>query len=345
MNIQCLKIHQSWHGLLMASAVAFGTGSASAAQPSGDAVPWLCSAKNGRALQQWRSASGQPLPSGYVFPSKSGRVRAVLVCLHGIQTHAAWFSLLAEPLNAAGVTLFCPNRRGSGGAARVARIDTYGTWLKDLDPVVAAARAEGVPVYLLGTSWGAKLAMAYAGEHPERITGVILLVPALVTSVEKPYDRLLAALLDPIAWWWPQKLPLDARLYPPRPPDWTAIGKPPPRNAFSPRDCQFLAAMGDDPWIMKRASLHFVVAANAMQDAALKRWRHRQQGAPSIDVIYGGADQIVVHDRTHALLDGLTRSEEVVPGAGHAAQVQSVLEVARRIQQIIHLDQISKSKN
>jgi alpha-beta hydrolase superfamily lysophospholipase len=299
-------------------------------------APWLSAAARGRALAEWPSPSGRALPSGYVFPVKTGRPRAVVVCLHGIQTHGAWFSLLAEPLNAGGVTLFCPNRRGSGGAAKVARVDGYGTWLDELDTVVAAARAQGAPVWLLGTSWGAKLALAYAGEHPDRIAGVVLLVPALATSVEKPSDRLLAMLLYPVAWWWPKTLPLDPKLYPPQPARPVQRGVPPPLERFPARDRQLLADMERDPWIVQCASIHCLVTASAMQTHALKRWRQLPpRERPPLHAIFAGEDQIVLHAETSRCLAGLAHGEEIVPTAGHAAQVQSVPQIAARIFRLV----------
>src|SRR5262249_13384901 len=55
---------------------------------------------------------------------------------------------------------------------------------------------------LLGGSWGATLALAYAQRHPERVTALVLRAVFAATARERRwlYGASGAALLDPAAW-------------------------------------------------------------------------------------------------------------------------------------------------
>src|SRR5581483_5899124 len=131
---------------------------------------------------------GNRAVTGCAFGKTSGKPRATLVCLHGIQTHADWFSLLGQALAHDDYLLLCPDRAGSGRQAppdltgRLPKNRNGDCWTEDLAPVMREAQRRGAPVYLLGTSWGAKVAVDAMGRRGQlypktEFSGLILLVP------------------------------------------------------------------------------------------------------------------------------------------------------------------------
>lgn len=125
-----------------------------------------------RNAQAWPMQMREPgQPGGIWFRAKRTNARGTIVCLHGVQTHAGWFSPLAAALTRAGWNVVAPDRRGSGvnTAAPFKRghAKNAGQLLDDLRRTMAEAKnlAPGKPVILLGTSWGSNLASTYCAKH------------------------------------------------------------------------------------------------------------------------------------------------------------------------------------
>jgi proline iminopeptidase len=78
------------------------------------------------------------------------------------------------------------DQRGSGLSARGQNwqeLEPIETYLEDLDQLVDLY-GKGSRVHLLGHSWGAMLASAYAGRHAEKVHGLILAEPGFLTYSE-----------------------------------------------------------------------------------------------------------------------------------------------------------------
>jgi alpha-beta hydrolase superfamily lysophospholipase len=128
----------------------------------------------------------------------------VLIFVHGIASHGGWFSQTATHLASRGIAVYAPDRRGSGlsGGTR-GHAEDVEQLLDDLDRSVRLAEAAHpeTPVFLLGSSWGAKLALAYAARHQDRLAGLLLHGPGLFPTVDLNPLRKLTVLacyrLDP----------------------------------------------------------------------------------------------------------------------------------------------------
>jgi len=133
--------------------------------------------------------------------------RAVVVMLHGIQSHSGWYVGSAEHLAQAGVSVLAPDRRGSGMNAE-ARGDApnYRVLLEDVRRTVVQACQlfPGRPVHLVGISWGGKLAVAFALRYRQMLRSLILIAPGLYPQV----DLHLAEKLAVLFWrfWEPGRL-------------------------------------------------------------------------------------------------------------------------------------------
>ncbi len=101
--------------------------------------------------------------------------------------------------------IWVPDQRGSGasrprGTLRGQHIDTL---VADLERLRAAAH---VPSWhVLGGSWGATLAMAYAAQHPHRVTSLVL--RGTFTAGQRDVSRLLAVMTRGIQP--PAQIPLN----------------------------------------------------------------------------------------------------------------------------------------
>lgn len=152
-------------------------------------------------LAEYAGSDGASL--AYVGYTHAGADTA-LVYLHGIESHAGWFAVAADALREQGMDVYCLDRRGSG-LNRENRgflsgyVDDYTTLLADIRAFVAPLRARYQRVFLVGLSWGGKLALSYGLAHPEDIDGLVLITPGLRARVDVSLaDKLKIALLSPL---------------------------------------------------------------------------------------------------------------------------------------------------
>jgi alpha-beta hydrolase superfamily lysophospholipase len=124
-----------------------------------------------------------------------------LVYLHGIESHGGWFDEAADLLATRGYDVFCIDRRGSGlnredRGFPSGHVDRFATLLADIEAFVAPLREQYERVYLIGLSWGGKLATAYAVTHPEHIDGLVLITPGLRSIVTVSALEAIGILID-----------------------------------------------------------------------------------------------------------------------------------------------------
>jgi alpha-beta hydrolase superfamily lysophospholipase len=145
---------------------------------------------------------------------------AVIVFLHGIASHAGWFGETAADLNRQGVAVYGPDRRGSGrsGGPR-GHLERYGRALDDVEEMVRLVSSEHgtTPVFLAASSWAAKLAVVYVARRPASLSGLLLLGPGLLPTVNMSPTRqvlvVVGHLVTPTA-----RLPIPLRPAEPAPP-------------------------------------------------------------------------------------------------------------------------------
>jgi alpha-beta hydrolase superfamily lysophospholipase len=123
---------------------------------------------------------------------------ASLLFSHGIASHGAWFSETAAFLADHGFAVYALDRRGSGlSGGRRGHIDSYEQALSDLDRMadLISEQQARLPLFLVGSSWAAKIAVAYAGRFQRRLSGLLLHGPGLFPRVDLSLPRKLAVLL------------------------------------------------------------------------------------------------------------------------------------------------------
>jgi alpha-beta hydrolase superfamily lysophospholipase len=170
----------------------------------GDAVSRLFQASDGVELHYLRWSGGPP-------------PWAVVVFLHGIASHGGWFGETASDLDRRGVAVYAPDRRGSGrsGGPR-GHLDRYERALDDVDEVLRLVAAEHprTPLFLAASSWAAKLAVVYAARRPAALSGLLLLGPGLLPTVNlSPARQLLVLVGHLVAPTARLVIPLTPELY------------------------------------------------------------------------------------------------------------------------------------
>jgi alpha-beta hydrolase superfamily lysophospholipase len=139
----------------------------------------------------------------YVAYTQPG-VSTALVYLHGIESHAGWFAIAAGRLLEQGFDVYCLDRRGSGlnrenRGLISGHVDAYETLLADIDSFITPLHDRYDQVFLLGLSWGGKLALAYGLSHPEAVAGLVLITPGLRAEADLSLlNKLKVGLLSPL---------------------------------------------------------------------------------------------------------------------------------------------------
>lgn len=123
----------------------------------------------------------------YAAPSVEAKV--ALVYLHGIESHSGWFDIAADLLVGKGYEVYALDRRGSGinrenRGFLSGHVDSLETLIDDIQTFVRPLTSRYDSVFLVGLSWGGKLALGYGLQHPEDLDGLILITPGLRALVD-----------------------------------------------------------------------------------------------------------------------------------------------------------------
>jgi alpha-beta hydrolase superfamily lysophospholipase len=257
--------------------------------------------------------------------------RAHAVCIHGIQSHAGWYSHSCSRLAAAGFDVSFLDRRGSG-RNEMARGDTpsfrrllddiaeylrdqraqqalvsklcLGTPVRAADPEQSlGAKLNGAgPVFLVGISWGAKLAVALTRRHPGLIDGLILVAPGFSPRVSPALRERLSIVLARIV--------NPRRLFP------VPLNEPELFTA-TPRWLEFLR---HDPLAIRHATARFFI-----ESVRLDWYLRFAVGHITLPILtlLAEKDRIIDNARTRAFIDRFpSRDKQIIeyPGAHHTLE-------------------------
>jgi alpha-beta hydrolase superfamily lysophospholipase len=136
---------------------------------------------------QFVASDGYPLNVMSFVGEEPPLARVVVV--HGVQSHAGWYTGLCRRLAAKRFETHCPDRRGSGANTQArGHAESARRLVDDLAELIASlgtheqARPGGpahLPVALVGISWGAKLVVATAARGRGQVQAIALVCPGL----------------------------------------------------------------------------------------------------------------------------------------------------------------------
>ena len=217
------------------------------------------------------TADGLSLPLNIYAANKP---LAVIVALHGFNDYAAHFDSAGAFWAEQGITTLAYDQRGFGRGPNRGYWGGSDAMIDDARAAVRLARRQypGLPVYLLGASMGAAVAMAAADEGQKLpLDGLILVAPALWGWKET--NDLYAGTL------W-----ITAHLAP----GWTLTGSE--LNRIATDNLDFLRRMFADPNVIKGTRVDAIYGLVSMMARG-------SQAAPDLDlptlILFGSSDEIV----------------------------------------------------
>jgi acylglycerol lipase len=230
---------------------------------------------------------------------------ARIVCLHGIISHAGWYSLSCRHLARAGFEVHFLDRRGSGlNAATRGDVDAYQTWLADVEDYLASLPGQ-LPRILLGISWGGKLAAAVARHRPQAVDALGLLCPGLFA--QKGANR-----LQRLALFVAGRLRLGAR----------RVTIPLQDPALFTGSANWQAYIASDPLTLRKITIRFALAD-------LQLTRYATQAPQQIQVptllMLARRDRIIDNRRVADFLNRLGSRDKTVieyPQATHTLEFE-----------------------
>lgn len=134
--------------------------------------------------ESYQAKDGYSLQYRHWTPCDAPRAR--VVCIHGIQSHGGWYVHSSSRLCEAGFEVFFLDRRGSGrNLEKRGHVSNFHVLLDDLALFLSRVRVlePRRPILLSGVSWGGKLGVALAKDHPQMFDGLALLCPGLFPRV------------------------------------------------------------------------------------------------------------------------------------------------------------------
>jgi alpha-beta hydrolase superfamily lysophospholipase len=130
-------------------------------------------------------------------------VKAVVVLSHGLAEHSGRYAHVAARLNDAGYVLYALDHRGHGKSdGTPGNIESLADVRADLDTLLTKARGEhpGLPVFLLGHSFGGLVALDYLVDRgASGLTGLVLSGAFVDPDAGNAVQRRLAGVLSRLA--------------------------------------------------------------------------------------------------------------------------------------------------
>ena len=221
----------------------------------------------------------------------AGKATASVVIIHGYGEHIARYDEAARAIAAAGFSVRGLDLRGHGQSGGVRgfcnRFDDY---LDDVDAEVGRARAEGLPVFLLGHSFGALVAPHYALRHPTSIAGLVLTSPYWKLALAQPALKIWAGKLASII---APKLALPSGL----------------KGADVCRDPAIAAKYDADPLNNKNATARWFTESTTAQEQLLVR-------APELTLptllLVGEADRIAAAPQARVVFERIRSKDKTL---------------------------------
>jgi alpha-beta hydrolase superfamily lysophospholipase len=254
---------------------------------------------DGCTLETWTATDSYRWRYRHYPPS--GPQKGRVVALHGIQSHGGWYTASCRFLADAGYGVDFLDRRGSG-LNEEARGDAPG--FRRLLADIAEFLRPGPKAFLVGISWGGKLAVALEQFYPGLASGLVLLTPGLCPRVRPPARQRLAILGS--------RLVVPGRLFPIPLDDPELFTANPARQEY----------IRNDPLSLRKATARFLVSSVHL-DIVLRRAPSRI--ALPVLLLLAGRDRIIDNARTRAYLDRFAGQDRQVieyPEAHHTLEFE-----------------------
>jgi alpha-beta hydrolase superfamily lysophospholipase len=236
-----------------------------------------------------------------VWPAE-GTPRGTVVLVHGYGEHIARYEHVARALAQSGFHVRGTDLRGHGqsGGAR-GYCNRFGEYLDDLSQLIARAREHGpgLPVYLLGHSFGALISTKYLIDRPSAdLAGLVLSSPYFALKLQVPKAKIVAGKIMSKVYG---KMGLPSGL----------------KGEDVSRDPEEAAKYDRDPLNNKNATARWFTETSDAQDFV---FAHAGQLTTPLLLMAAGADGIADPARAEQVFARVGSSDktlEVLPGQRH----------------------------
>ncbi|WP_448208412.1 alpha/beta hydrolase [Azospirillum sp. sgz302134] len=225
------------------------------------------------------AADGFELPLRVWLPApglgSDGRVRAVVLALHGYNDYSNAFEGAGRSLAAHGVATYAYDQRGFGATKNRGIWPGTETLVADVKAAVEQVRARhpGVPVYLMGESMGGAVVLtAMGGPNPPRVDGTILVAPAV-------WGRETMGFFPRALLWVSYNLVPGITVHPPK-----------DLKIQASDNIEMLRALGRDPLVIKGSRVDALEGLTDLMGAALAACDRLE--VPSL-VLYGAHEEVL----------------------------------------------------
>jgi acylglycerol lipase len=229
----------------------------------------------------------------------SGRARAVLVIVHGFNSHSGQYLWAAKQFADAGFAVYALDQRGRGksGGERF-HIAEVAEYVGDVATFVdlAKSREPGLPIFMLGHSAGGVISCVFALDHPAAIAGLIC--ESFAFKVSAP-DFLLA-IVKGLSRFAPHLPVLKL-----------------PNKEFS-RDPKVVDSMDRDPLIAREVQPAITVVAMLRANERIRQ-EFSLMKLPLL-ILHGAADKVTMPAGSQFFRDTAGSSDKtlkIYPGAAH----------------------------
>lgn len=145
-----------------------------------------------------------------------GKIKGLVVLVHGQGEHSGRHSHSAEHLAQAGYAVWAADLRGHGkSSGKRGHVDNFDDYLADVGRVIDKAKAQNpeVKTFLFGLSLGGLIVLDYAEKQGGKLAGVIASAPLLRLKMKVPaWKVLLGKMLSNITPTASMKTGLDPKL-------------------------------------------------------------------------------------------------------------------------------------
>ncbi|MBW4684960.1 MAG: lysophospholipase [Komarekiella atlantica HA4396-MV6] len=235
-----------------------------------------------------------------------GKVRGILVIVHGLGGHSGRYSNIVQHLTPLKYAVYALDLRGHGRSpGQRGYINTWNEFREDLRAFLELIQSQqlGCPVFLMGHSLGAVIVLDYVLRYPKnasKLQGAIALAPTLGKVGVSPVRVFIGKMLSRV---WP-RFSLNTGI------DITAAS----------RDEQILAAYAQDTLRHTRATARLATEFFATVD-----WInvHATDWQLPLLILHGGADRVALPAGSDIFYQRLTCSDKLrieYPGAYHEIQ-------------------------
>lgn len=231
----------------------------------------------------------------------------ILVCVQGLGGHGGYYRELACQVALKGTIVVAPDLRGHGRSEGVrGDIDRFDRYVMDVDAAIAWAKAKwpDAPVFVLGESMGASIAVQYIARGLYRtyripLSGLVFVSPVFSSSIHPTSSEVMCF--------------LRALLLEPTHPVVAVTG----REELGCRDAAFNATLRADPLFVRLVSARFLTMLTMWLWQSKRRARHIH--LPLL-VLLGGQDYVARRSSTTTFLRHVSaRDQRIVtfPQAYH----------------------------